>query len=69
MSYLDLHGVRHDEVDRQVENFVLLNQQRLPLKIICGNSHKMKEIVKETLNRIDVHYVDSYNGKVTVVKL
>ena len=30
MKELDLHGVRHEEVDRLVENFILLN--RLPLE-------------------------------------
>ena len=45
---LDLHGIRHEEVDRLVENFVLLNET--PLTIICGNSNKMQEIVQHKLN-------------------
>ena len=36
---LDLHGVKHEDVDRIVENFVLLND--VPMKIITGNSEKM----------------------------
>ncbi len=47
---LDLHGVRHHEVDRLVENFVLLSEP--PLTIICGNSEKMAQIVRTTLDRI-----------------
>ena len=47
---LDLHGVRHSDVDRLVENFVLLNEA--PLTIICGNSDKMIQVVKESLDRI-----------------
>ena len=43
---LDLHGVKHEDVDRLVENFVLLNSP--PMRIITGNSEKMKEIVRET---------------------
>ena len=31
---LDLHGVRHHEVDRKVENFVLLEEK--PIRIITG---------------------------------
>ena len=46
MKRLDLHGVRHEDVDRIVENFVLLNSP--PMRIITGNSEKMKEIVRET---------------------
>ena len=41
---LDLHGVKHDDVERLVENFVLLNEP--PLEIICGNSDKMQDIVR-----------------------
>jgi len=47
---LDLHGIRHDDVDRIVENFVLLNEP--PLTIICGNSDRMIKLVRETLDRI-----------------
>ena len=50
MKTLDLHGVKHDDVDRVVENFVLLNTS--PLTIICGNSDKMIRLVRETLDRI-----------------
>ena len=39
LKHLDLHGVRHDDVDRMVENFVLLNEP--PISIITGNSDKM----------------------------
>lgn len=48
---LDLHGARHYEVDLKVENFIYLNQEEMPLTIICGNSTKMIEIVKEVLKR------------------
>ena len=46
---LDLHRIRHDEVDRLVENFVLLNET--PLDIIVGNSTRMRELVEEVLER------------------
>lgn len=49
---LDLHGVRHHEVDRLVENFIYCNQNQMPLKIICGNSTQMVNLVKEVANRI-----------------
>lgn len=50
---LDLHGVRHVDVDRIVENFVLLNEP--PLTIITGNSHRMQQIV---INCLVTHNVD-----------
>lgn len=51
-SQLDLHGVKHQDVDMMVENFVLLNQASFPLTIICGNSVKMVDLVNATIDRI-----------------
>jgi len=51
---LDLHGVKHEDVDRLVENFVLLNEP--PLKIITGNSHKMRDIVENTCTKHEINY-------------
>ena len=51
---LNLHGVKHEDVDRVVENFVLLNNP--PLNIITGNSQKMSKIVREVLERHNLHF-------------
>ena len=56
---LDLHGYRHHEVDIAVENFVFLNQEEMPLTIICGNSEKMLSLVRIVLDRTNSEY---YNG-------
>lgn len=69
-NILDLHGVKHEEVDRIVENFVLLNQNLLPLHVICGNSNRMLELAKQTLERVGVEYVTSPQyGKLTIIKI
>jgi hypothetical protein len=47
METLDLHGVRYYEVDRLVENFVLL--QDPPLRIITGNSPMMHSLTIQVL--------------------
>jgi len=52
MIELDLHGVRHHAVDQIVENFILLNQESVPLTIVCGNSKKMQELVMAVVFRI-----------------
>lgn len=52
MNTLDLHGIRHREVDLLVENFILLNQSEVPLTIMCGNSSKMVELANNVINRI-----------------
>ena len=50
----DLHGLRHDEAERQVENFILLNDP--PLSIITGNSDKMREIVEYVCKKHMIYY-------------
>lgn len=49
METLDLHSMRHSQVDRLVENFVLLNN--LPVRIIVGNSSQMHTLVAAVLAR------------------
>lgn len=50
---LDLHGVRHHEVENMVENFILMNQSSFPLTIICGNSDKMIKLVNSVTDKLD----------------
>jgi len=52
MTKLDLHGVRHHEVETMVEDFILVNQGEFPLEIICGNSFKMIELVHNATKRL-----------------
>lgn len=52
MKTLDLHGKRHHEIERLVENFVLT--ETLPVKIITGNSLTMRTIVQEVLDSYDL---------------
>ena len=66
---LDLHGVRHHDVDRLVENFIYLNQQHVPLRIICGNSHRMILLVKEVTDRIGCEIYEPWFGIINVNKV
>ena len=55
---LDLHGIKHNDVAVEVENYIMLHgsyTENFPLKIITGNSDKMKKIV------IDVLIIHNYN--------
>ena len=54
---LDLHGVRHHEVDLKVENFILLNQDQVPLTIVCGNSQRMIDLVNGVIDSIECEEV------------
>ena len=63
---LDLHGVRHQDVKRLVENFVLLNEP--PLRVITGNSFKMTNLVSEVLDRHEFKYEQFKQGQVIILK-
>tara|TARA_Y100001973_G_scaffold49307_1_gene73336 strand:- start:186 stop:389 length:204 start_codon:yes stop_codon:yes gene_type:complete len=66
IKQLDLHGIRHEEVDRLVENFVLLNEP--PIRIITGNSNGMRDIVTEVLDRHDMEYEQFKTSQITILK-
>ena len=55
---LDLHGVKHQDVCKLVEDYILLNQYDCPLQIITGNSNKMKSIVIHALKSHGFNYSD-----------
>ncbi len=67
METLDLHRSRHHEVDRLVENFVLLEE--LPVTIITGNSSIMQSLTLSVLERHGLHwqYESYYNLGAIVV--
>jgi hypothetical protein len=69
MDTLDLHGVRHHEVDRLVENFILLNQNNLPLTIICGNSLKMVDLTKIVCQRIECETYEPRFGIIIIRRI
>jgi len=67
MKKLDLHGIKHEDVDRIVENFVLLNNP--PIEIITGNSQRMQELVLDVLNRHDICWERwALDGVIKIIK-
>ena len=66
---LDLHGVRHSDVEVAVEDFVLNNQQELPLIVICGNSSKMIDIVSKTLKKMEINFEETRYGRIRINSL
>jgi hypothetical protein len=67
MTKLDLHGIRHSEVNNLVEDFILMNQGEFPLEIICGNSARMIQLVYSVTKKLglDTHM---YRYGVVVVR-
>jgi len=67
---LDLHGIKHRDVQLLVEDWVLINQYSVPLKIICGNSAKMIQLVDEVLtNKLNIDYRMWQYGVIVVDKI
>ena len=46
MISLDLHGIKHGDVEDLVDSFIGRYFNMLPLEIITGNSADMQEIVR-----------------------
>ena len=67
METLDLHNKRHSEVERIVEDFLIFNS--LPVKIITGNSDKMKQLVIDVVKKFGFycHYENLRNYRSLVV--
>ena len=69
ITHLDLHGIRHHEVDDLVLDFVLRYQELIPLVIICGNSVKMISLTKSCLDSNKIKYQDIRYGLIRVEKI
>lgn len=69
---LDLHGVKHADVPKLMDQFLWeqINRKAMEAEIITGLSTTMREIVIKNLKDYDFIYNDGWNnpGKV-VVKL
>ena len=66
---LDLHGVRHDGVESELMDFCYRFQDKVSLKIICGNSKKMVDICTKSLKDHGIDYDFQRYGIIMVVKI
>tara|TARA_Y100001936_G_scaffold59918_1_gene59098 strand:+ start:119 stop:352 length:234 start_codon:yes stop_codon:yes gene_type:complete len=66
ITHLDLHGVKHLDVDNEVKNFVFQHQHLLPLIIICGNSNRMIELVSLSLKTSDINFSSPRYGVIRI---
>ena len=69
ITHLDLHGLRHHEVEDEVIDFIFQYQSSIPLIIICGNSNKMIEIVEGSLDEQTITFSKPRFGIIRVEKL
>ncbi|MDB2628739.1 hypothetical protein N9Y72_01660 [Gammaproteobacteria bacterium] len=66
ITHLDLHGVKHTDVESETINFIYQYQNLLPLIIICGNSSKMIDIVSKSLEAENIKYSSPRFGIIRV---
>jgi hypothetical protein len=66
ITHLDLHGVKHIDVESETINFIYQYQNLLPLIIICGNSSKMIDIVSKSLEAENIKYSSPRFGIIRV---
>lgn len=69
ITHLDLHGVRHHDVEDEVYDFVLRYQDLIPLMIICGNSNIMVDIVQNTLSKNNIEFSSPRFGIIRVERV
>jgi len=68
-NVVDLHGMKHEEVESKLENWLILhyNIGNFPIKVITGNSERMKEIVKESAYRRGFKTTNPLDGNTGVL--
>ena len=69
ITHLDLHGIRHNDVKDEVLDFTYQYQSEIPLIIICGNSNRMIDIVKSSLEVESIMFSMPRFGIIRIEKL
>ena len=69
ITHLDLHGVRHSDVQDEVIDFIFQYQNLIPLIIICGNSNKMIQLVESSLNSNSIMFSMPRFGIIRIEKI
>lgn len=69
ITHLDLHGIKHMDVEPEIINFIYQYQNLLPLMIICGNSSRMIDIASKTLNAENITYSSPRFGIIRVERI
>ena len=69
ITHLDLHGIRHNDVNNEVIDFTYQYQSEIPLLVICGNSNKMIEIVKDSLELHSIMFSMPRFGIIRIEKI
>jgi len=65
MSSLDLHGIKHSEVQKLMDSFLFENMKskQTKVEIITGLSDQMKNVVKKVLEDYDFEFEEDFSNK------
>tara|TARA_B100000886_G_C20197798_1_gene397038 strand:- start:413 stop:646 length:234 start_codon:yes stop_codon:yes gene_type:complete len=69
ITHLDLHGIRHNDVNNEILDFTYQYQSEIPLLVICGNSNRMIEIVKDSLESNSIMFSMPRFGIIRIEKI
>ena len=69
ITHLDLHGIRHNDVNNEIIDFTYQYQSEIPLLVICGNSNRMIEIVKDSLESNSIMFSMPRFGIIRIEKI
>ena len=69
ITHLDLHGIRHNDVNNEIIDFTYHYQSEIPLLVICGNSNRMIEIVKDSLESNSIMFSMPRFGIIRIEKI
>lgn len=69
MKELDLHGVKHENVNTLLDTFIWENmkQNAMGVKVITGNSPEMKRIVNEVVREYGFAADDSFTNPAALI--
>ena len=70
MAEIDLHGLKHKEVEDTLESMLIsyYNLGSFPIRVITGHSHKMKKLLSTAVvNQKFTMREEVYNGGATIV--
>ena len=64
MKTLDLHGVKHADVPKLIDQFIWeqMNKKTREIEIITGISQAMKQVVIKNLKDYDFIYNEAWNN-------
>ena len=66
MKELDLHGLKHSEVEDEVIDFIVSTEP--PFRIITGKSEEMRRMVKKLLDHYEFNfYIPAHNAGEIIV--